>query len=213
MEDVTVPRLILEYVDRSQVHVFSARSQFSYGIDALHATINAGPPDGHFVDWLGQTQYIRRIGDSDNLIIARLNGQISDRPLLSVEQLELGGISSVRGYLENQVLSDNGVIASLEGRIPVWVDKDHNPLVAFAPFTDFGVGWDNIAHGTHAEGTANLGRQGVCLPSAGIGLLLNPCKYVSGQIYWGYGFNRRQAPDGNSLQYDGVEFSLTFNAL
>jgi hemolysin activation/secretion protein len=213
VQDVTVPRFIQEFVDRSQVHVFSARSQFSYGIDALHATINSGSPDGHFFDWLGQTQYIRRIGDSDNLIIARLNGQISDRPLLSVEQLELGGISSVRGYLENQVLSDNGAIASLEGRIPLWVDKDHNSLVSLAPFADFGLGWDNIAHGAVAEGVSDQRRNGVALPSAGMGLLINPVKYISGQIYWGYGFNRRQVPDGNSLQYDGVEFSLTFNAL
>jgi hemolysin activation/secretion protein len=213
VEEVTVPRFIAEFVDRGTDHVFSARTQFSYGIGAVDATINSGPPDGHFFAWLGQTQYVRRIGDSDNLIIARLSSQLSDRPLLSVEQLELGGISSVRGYLENQALTDNGVLASLEGRIPLWEDKDHTPLVTLAPFTDFGLGWDNVAHGTVAAGTTNLGRQGVALPSAGLGLLVNPCKYVSGQIYWGYGFNRRQVPDGNSLQYDGVEFSLSFNAL
>jgi hemolysin activation/secretion protein len=213
VEDVTVPRFIQEFIDRGTDHVFSVRSQFSMGIDAFHATINAGPPDGHFIDWLGQTQYVRRVSDSGDLIIARLSGQLSDRPLLSVEQLELGGISSVRGYLENQQLTDNGVIASVEGRIPIWQDKDHNPLLQVAPFTDFGVGWDNIAHGTVAAGTTNLGRQGVAMPSAGLGVLFNPCKYMSGQIYWGYGFNRRQVPDGNSLQYDGIEFSVSISAL
>jgi hemolysin activation/secretion protein len=213
VEDVTVPRFIQEFVDRGTDHVFSVRSQFSMGIDAFHATINAGPPDGHFFDWLGQTQYVRRIGDSNNLIIARLSGQVADRPLLSVEQLELGGISSVRGYLENQALTDNGVIASLEGRIPIWEDKTHNPLLSVAPFTDFGVGWDNVEHGPMAAGTTDLGRQGVALPSAGVGLLFNPCKYMSGQIYWGYGFNRRQVPDGNSLQYEGIEFSVSIIAL
>jgi hypothetical protein len=43
--------------------------------------------------------------------------------------------------------------------------------------------------------------------------LANPVKYVSGQIYYGYGFNRRQVPDGDSLQNQGVEFSISFNAL
>jgi hemolysin activation/secretion protein len=213
VEDVTVPRFIQEYVNRGTDHVFSARSQFSYGIAAAHATINAGPPDGHFFSWLGQAQYVRRLGDSDNLIVARLSGQISDRPLLSLEQLELGGISSVRGYLENQALTDNGIIASVEGRIPIWEDKDKNPLLTLAPFTDFGLGWDNVEHGPVAAGTTDLGRQGVALPSVGIGLLFAPVKYVSGQIYYGYGINRRQVPNGNSLQYDGVEFSLSFNAL
>ena len=214
VEDVTVPRFIQEFVDRGTDHVFSVRSQFSYGIDAFHATINAGSPDGHFFDWLGQTQYVRRIGDSNNLIIARLSGQIADRPLLSVEQLELGGISSVRGYLENQALTDNGVIGSLEARIPIWEDKDHNPLLQVAPFTDCGLGWDNVVtYGPKAPGTTNLGQQSVVLPSAGVGLLFNPCKYVSGQIYWGYGFRRSQVPDGNGLQYQGIEFSVSFNAL
>ncbi|HEX4140868.1 MAG TPA: ShlB/FhaC/HecB family hemolysin secretion/activation protein [Candidatus Methylacidiphilales bacterium] len=209
-ESVTVPRFIQEFVDRGTDHVFSARSQFSFGIDAAGATINAGPPDGHFFAWLGQTQYVRRIGDSNNLIIGRLSGQIADRPLLSVEQLELGGISSVRGYLENQVLSDNGVIASIEGRIPIWEDKDHNPLCSIAPFTDFGLGWDNVeVNGPVAVGTTNLGRQGVAMPSVGIGVLFNPCKYFSGQLYWGYGLNRRQEPGGESLQNDGIEFSVS----
>jgi hemolysin activation/secretion protein len=212
VEDVFVPRFIQEFVDRSQVHVFSFRSQFSLGVDAFHSTINDGPPDGHFFDWLGQAQYIRRLGDTDNLIIGRLNGQIADRPLLSLEQLELGGISSVRGYLENQALRDNGVLASLEVRVPLWEDKDHNSLFSLAPFTDFGVGWDNVE--VSGPGAANnMGRQGVAMPSAGMGLLFNPVKYVSAQLYWGYGFNRKQAPDGNSLQNQGIEFSVSFNAL
>jgi hemolysin activation/secretion protein len=215
VEDVFVPRFIQEFVDRSQVHVFSFRSQFSLGIDAYRATINDGAPDGHFFDWLGQTQYIRRLGDTDNLIIARLSGQIADRPLLSLEQLELGGISSVRGYLENQALTDNGLIASLEFRIPVWEDKDHNSLVSLAPFSDFGVGWNNVVAGSASSAgtTGTEDRDGVTLPSVGIGFLANPVKYVSGQIYYGYGFNRRQVPDGDSLQNQGVEFSISFNAL
>jgi hemolysin activation/secretion protein len=213
VEDVFVPRFIQEFVDRSQVHVFSFRSQFSLGIDGFRSTINAGSPDGHFFDWLGQAQYIRRLGDTDNLIICRLSGQIADRPLLSLEQLELGGISSVRGYLENQVLTDNGVLASLEVRVPLWVDKDHNSLFSLAPFTDFGVGWDNVETGADAVASGNLGRQGVTMPSAGMGLLFNPVKYFSSELYWGYGFNRREVPDGDSIQNQGIEFSMSFNAL
>jgi len=136
--------------------------------------------------------------------------------LLSLEQLELGGISSVRGYLENQVLTDNGIITSLEVRIPLWEDKDKNSLLSLAPFSDFGVGWDNVVVGatTNPDGTGgNLGRQGVTMPSVGLGLLFNPVKYVSGQVYYGYGFNSRETPEGTSLQNHGIEFSLSFNAL
>jgi hemolysin activation/secretion protein len=121
----------------------------------------------------------------------------------------------VRGYLENQVLSDNGILASIEFRLPLWEDKDKNSLVSLAPFSDLGIGWDNVEVNAPAAAgtTGNLGRQGVIMPSVGCGLLVNPCKYVSGQIYYGYGINRRQVPTGDSLQNQGVEFSLTFNAL
>jgi hemolysin activation/secretion protein len=214
VEQVFVPRFIQEFVDRSQVHVFSLRSQLSMGLGEFNSTINDGPPDGHFIDWLGQAQYIRRLGSSDNLIVARLDGQIADRPLLSLEQIELGGISSVRGYLENQALRDNGVVASLEFRLPLLLDKDHNALISLAPFTDFGLGWNNVeTSGAGPAATDNMGSQAVAMPSAGIGLLINPCKYVSGQIYWGYAFNRTQAPDGNGPQYQGIEFSLVITAL
>lgn len=215
VEQVCVPRFIQEFVDRSQVHVLSLRSQFSLGIDAFHATSNPNPPDCHFFDWLGQAQYIRRLGSSDNLIIGRLSGQIADRPLLSLEQLELGGISSVRGYLENQALRDNGVLATVELRVPLWEDKDKNPLFSLAPFSDFGVGWDNVEANAPANATdANLDRQGVAMPSAGLGFLFNPTKYVNSQLYWGYAFNRTQAPDGNGgLQNEGIEFSVSVNAL
>ena len=212
VEDVSVPRFIQEFVDRSQDHVFSFRSQFSYGIDAFHATINNGPPDGHFFDWLGQAQYIRRLDDRNDLVIGRLSGQIADRPLLSLEQLQLGGISSVRGYLENQALTDNGVLATIEFRVPIWSDKDKNPLVQLAPFVDCGVGWDNVVVPPDPSSSVNLGRQGVVMPSAGIGVIFNPVKYVSGSLYWGYAFNRREKPTGDSLQAQGIEFTISCNA-
>ncbi len=59
----------------------------------------------------------------------------------------------------------------------------------------------------------NLGRQGVAMPSAGIGVIFNPVKYLSGSLYWGYALNRRQAPTRDSLQAQGIEFIVSFNAL
>jgi len=50
------------------------------------------------------------------------------------------------------------------------------------------------------------------MPSVGIGLIVTPVQYVSGEIYWGYAINRKQVPNGDSLQNQGVEFSLTVSA-
>ena len=48
----------------------------------------------------------------------RLQTQIADGPLVSSEQLSAGGLDTVRGYLESEVLGDDGVIGNLEIRSP-----------------------------------------------------------------------------------------------
>lgn len=51
-------------------------------------------------------------------IQARLSAQIASEKLISAEQFTIGGVDSVRGYLESSELGDNGVMASLELRTP-----------------------------------------------------------------------------------------------
>jgi hemolysin activation/secretion protein len=48
----------------------------------------------------------------------RVEGQLSDQPLVNTEQFAAGGLTSVRGYLEGEFQSDNGVTAQLELRSP-----------------------------------------------------------------------------------------------
>jgi hemolysin activation/secretion protein len=116
-------------------------------------------PDSRFFSWVGQAQYVRRIFDLPSLrdkpdsygwnvlrettLVLRLNVQLSDRPLLSIEQFSIGGMQSVRGYRENQLLRDDGIFASAEARVPVWMAKDKSPIVSLASFFDFGDGWNS----------------------------------------------------------------------
>jgi hemolysin activation/secretion protein len=51
-------------------------------------------------------------------LYGRLQGQIADGPLVSSEQLSLGGLDTVRGYLESEVLGDNGAAGRIELRSP-----------------------------------------------------------------------------------------------
>lgn len=48
----------------------------------------------------------------------KMQGQVADQPLVSSEQLSVGGLDTVRGYLESEVLGDYGVIGTLELRSP-----------------------------------------------------------------------------------------------
>ena len=51
-------------------------------------------------------------------VFGKIQGQISDQPLISNEQFAAGGLSSVRGYLEGEVPGDNAIAASFELRSP-----------------------------------------------------------------------------------------------
>lgn len=48
----------------------------------------------------------------------KVQGQISDSPLINSEQISGGGLSTVRGYLESAALGDNGIFGSIELRTP-----------------------------------------------------------------------------------------------
>jgi hemolysin activation/secretion protein len=49
---------------------------------------------------------------------AKVQGQVADGPLVSSEQFSLGGMDTVRGYYESEVLGDNGVAGTVEFRSP-----------------------------------------------------------------------------------------------
>jgi hemolysin activation/secretion protein len=51
-------------------------------------------------------------------LLTKLSGQLANDPLISAEQFTIGGVDSVRGYLESNALGDNGVSANLELRTP-----------------------------------------------------------------------------------------------
>lgn len=51
-------------------------------------------------------------------LYGKVQGQVADEPLLNTEQFAAGGLDTVRGYLESEVLGDNGWLASFEARSP-----------------------------------------------------------------------------------------------
>jgi Haemolysin secretion/activation protein ShlB/FhaC/HecB len=53
-------------------------------------------------------------------VTLRLQGQLSDQPLASAEQVQYGGVDTVRGYLEAERVGDLGAAATLELSTPTW---------------------------------------------------------------------------------------------
>ncbi|MEL6167015.1 MAG: ShlB/FhaC/HecB family hemolysin secretion/activation protein, partial [Cyanobacteria bacterium J06628_3] len=106
-----------EYIKRDKKGASIGRSQFSLGTGLFDATVNDGSiPDGQFVSWLAQAQRLQKLGN-DNLLIARLDLQLTANSLLSSKKFAIGGGKTLRGYRQNALYGDNGVYFSLEDRI------------------------------------------------------------------------------------------------
>jgi hemolysin activation/secretion protein len=197
---VSVLRFFQEWFERDQNQVFALRSTFSVGIDVLGATQSSTNRDGLFMTWQGQAQYIRRLGGSGAQLLLSTTVQCTDDALLSLEQFVIGGASTVRGYRENQLVRDMGLVASVEFRVPVWTGRGGNPIVELAPFFDYGAGW-NVGESTPP---------GSDLMSAGIGVLFYPHKKASARLYWGHPF-RDVSDDHDDLQDYGIHFRVNVN--
>ena len=134
-------RFFQEWTQRSSQDVLAVRSQFSLGVDTFDATINNEPPDSRFFQWRGQGQYVRSLA-SDTLLVLRSSVQLTTKPLVPLEQFTLGGLYTVRGYRQDLFLTDNGVFASAEVRLPIMRVDSVEGLLQIAPFVDFGVAWN-----------------------------------------------------------------------
>ncbi len=202
--DVTVLRFGQDYNHRTTEYGLSGRSTFSFGIHALGATKNPDSvPDTSVFTWLFQAQYVRRIFQSDNQVVFRFATQLSADPLLSLEQFSIGGLDTVRGYRENELVRDNGMIGSVELRIPLWKKQGQN-ILTFAPFFDIGYGWNTRAGDISVP-------EDLLLPSAGIGFLFTPNSHINGQIYWGIPF-KNVKDSGHNPQDEGIHFDLVISA-
>jgi hemolysin activation/secretion protein len=209
--ELSVIRFSQDWVNRSTNRVIAGRSSFNFGVDALNSTINDdGSPDSEFFSWLGQFQIVRRLDwfESERLkksqIIFRTDAQWADQDLLPLEKLSIGGATTVRGYRENVITRDNGLISSLELRIPIWQstilsDNPEEGWIEFATFMDYGRSWNADSDTPDPKD----------IYSVGIGLRWAPSKKIHANLYWGHALRDVEDPDEKDLQDDGVHFDLS----
>jgi len=81
--------------------------------------------DGDFAYFRGDLSHTRDLPEGFQ-IFGKVQGQAADEPLINSEQFSGGGLGSVRGYLESEVLADNALLGSVELRTPSlgdWMGK------------------------------------------------------------------------------------------
>ncbi|MEG4485287.1 ShlB/FhaC/HecB family hemolysin secretion/activation protein [Microcoleus sp. D2_18a_B4] len=199
---VSAVRFFQEYVQRTSNQVFAARSQFSLGTNLFGATANDSGPDSSFLAWRGQAQYVRLLAP-ETLLIVRSDIQLADRPLLSLEQIGIGGVQSVRGYRQDLLLTDSGAIASAEVRIPVWRVPEVEGLLQVAPFIDFGLGWNHSGEKPNPDSDKLLG--------AGLGLIWQMGDRLNVRLDYGIPLINARSGD-RTLQEKGIYFRINYFA-
>jgi hemolysin activation/secretion protein len=202
---LAVLRFSQDWLSRGPEEVLALRSTFSVGLDAFGATNSGQKPDSQFFTWLGQAQYVRQL-ERDWQVILRSDVQLAGDPLFPLEQIAIGGLSTVRGYRENLLVRDNAIIASLEGRyavarfdMPWWGNAPAQAsVIQIAPFFDFGRGWNK--------------RQPTPSPrdisSIGVGLRWDIGDVLAAQLYYGHPLRNIRVPD-HDWQDIGIHFRIT----
>jgi hemolysin activation/secretion protein len=207
---VTALRFGQEWIHRDQKQVLDLRSRFSLGINAFGATDNPSEiPDSQFLAWLLKFQWVRgyeKLGGTQFLLKSDL--QLALDPLLSLEQISVGGRYSVRGYRENELVRDNAFIASLEARVPLLRNKPWADYLQLAPFVDFGTGWNTDRPTPDPKTLSSVGlglRWGVSLTAP---LKLRP----RFELYWGKALRNIDYAEYD-LQNDGIHFQFVIEGL
>jgi hemolysin activation/secretion protein len=203
----SVLRFPIQYTQRSRAQVFALRSTLSLGWNVMGASNVRGEPDSRFTAWLGQVNFARRLPERfwSTDLVARLDAQFASSELLTIEQFAMGGMHTVRGYAENSFVRDNGVVGSLEFRVPILRDGLGRRILELAPFVDVGRSYDKNGTPLGFAGDKNT------LSSWGLGLRFKPTERVLAELYWGDAL--RDVPDvGRGIQNHGWHFRVSTRA-
>lgn len=146
-----------------------------------------------------------------NLLIFRSYGQWSPDALPPVEQFQLGGINSVRGYTEGLLIGDKGYTLSAEWRYPIPGLSHLSPWLADrvqgALFADYGQTWLNKDSRNYIAGVSNTSER-TSLASVGFGVRARLTDYLQGYADVAFGLLNRSKVEPNAQPTARVHFGV-----
>jgi hemolysin activation/secretion protein len=183
----------------TEVHIGLANFMGSMGEHDVKASrIDAGGRFQTYLATFNRTTYL----PLNSYFLNTFRLQYSQDPLVSSQQMVLGGADSVRGFPENNYLADYGWILNTELRTPAFLipsmfkvpfDKKHTRLIdaiQFVAFIDTGSGYLNEARvGEEAH---------QFLVGAGYGLRFDLYEHLTGMIDIGYPTGGSDKPADNA---------------
>ena len=160
------------------------------------AQVNRLQPSSDFLIWLGQGQYAYSLFDDGTQLVLKGNMQRSNASALPLERMAVGGVNTVRGYRENQLVRDEGFSSSVEVHYPVFREQHHQLFVV--PFMDYGAAW-------------NKAQKGDYLHSAGVGLNWR-FDSLTTEFYWAHALSYTSLKQHSDPQDDGFHFQVKVDA-
>ena len=131
--------------------------------------------------------------------------QFTRKKLLPSEEFSVGGYLSVRGYLENQFIGDNGILLRNEIRTPSIPLKKHFGLLygdlQFLAFLDYGKVYDADSNILNRDGTA--------LASIGPGFRYCLGSYVN--VWFDYGIQLKKALTKDNKDRSRIHLGATLS--
>jgi hemolysin activation/secretion protein len=203
---VTLVHFVQEWLERNTERLIAIRSDIRWGVDMFDATTHSDGPDGRYLGWLGQFQWIQSLPVLDSKLVVRGLAQWVNDSLLPSEKISIGGMETVRGYRENFMTTDKGLAAGIEWQVPVGHLRIpgistgiHDGLFELAAFFDHGRGANKSFPNPDPDS----------ISSVGLGMIWHPGDKLLAKLYWGYALQNRDNPDDHDLQDDGVSFVIS----
>lgn len=147
--------------------------------------------------------------------ILKIQGQATPDRLFSLEQMQIGGSASVRGYQEGRLIGDKGFSASVEWRAPLrflpesfkvgrYKLNQNLELVTF--FDAGGVFSSNASYGVNAQ-SGKLQSHGY-LMGTGVGLRARLTRLLAARIDVGFPLIKQQPDQDSARIHFGIESRL-----
>ncbi|MEO5330565.1 MAG: BamA/TamA family outer membrane protein [Magnetococcus sp. YQC-5] len=197
-----------EWIVRGASQVVALHSEFSKGVGCCGAKVLPGEPNGNFLAWLGQAQWVKALPSIlDSQVIAKGAIRLTDNPMLTTEKFALGGADTVRGYRENLLSRDQGGVASVEWRVPTTLSM---PVPFVSELASYGglTGAVFYDYGRAKDKGVAVSPPPDDISSVGVGLLWSISKNSNAEIY--LADRLRNVPDfpNQNAQDRGIHFRL-----
>ena len=205
----TAARLLGDLLLRSVNQVFAASVTATMGLEGTRTPLAVAlNPDKNFKALLVQLNYARRLSGNGLELRARATGQVSDSILYAGERLSSGGANTVRGYRENLLLTDQGVIGSVELSQPFSLSGRERSGFDWGGFSIAG-----FVDGARLHNFGSAATPTRSLYSVGASLSWIPSDAIVARATYGHALTDVGNLGKRDLQDRGFHFSLTLYPL